>query len=788
MSGPTVLRLEVETRSDLHVGSGEALGTIDALVARDADGLPEIPGSTLRGVLRDSAERVAAALDAAQGGAGWSGLVEAVLGSQPSVEEARSAGPRPGAVTIRSARLAGPVRAALGDPALRATLTSVRHQVAIDRRSGTAGDDLLRVIEVVRPGLRLTSEVTLDTARLGPAAAAARALLAAAAAATTRVGGGRRRGLGRVRSRLLDEDGTELATDDLASLLGAPPPAAAPVPSAEAATAPRVAGEAGTGAAPGAPDPARAVWVRITTVDPVVVTRRSVGNVAESEDHVPGRVLLPLVAAAVASLGGDPGPAIGAGLLRVTDATPLVGGVAGAPTPLCLAGRAGAEDVVNRLEADPGPGAKPQRGGFVADDGAGALHRVTTPIALHLHNVIDDRSGRVGDAESGGGLFGSEVIEAGVVLGCHVVVDPRTGVDADALAAALTGPAAIGTARRASYGRVRLEAAADATAAPPVEWGTGGVDVPADGVLTLWLLSDAVLLDPATLGPSPTVRALVREVAAALGVDEGDLETVPDGVHVRAGRLDAWQARWGTPRPTLPTLRAGGVVRLRTRVAIPAAATTALVRGGVGERRGEGFGRLAVDPDWAGRGRLTLRAADPTAPDGDDAARAPLTAADEALLAALRADAVRARAGGLVDVAARPARGHPLDLRALSRAQRGLLRAAAARAAVTGSADPLRGFVADQRAGDGRRSAGGGSRDDRWRDRPELLDAAEGLIAAGDGAAADGSPLEGLLALAAGAGLDAPSAAEIAGLPGPDRVRLVAALLTASVRAAEEGR
>ena len=53
----TIITLTVELVEDMHAGSGLGrLGQIDALHARDAQGMPVIRASTLRGIVRDTAE------------------------------------------------------------------------------------------------------------------------------------------------------------------------------------------------------------------------------------------------------------------------------------------------------------------------------------------------------------------------------------------------------------------------------------------------------------------------------------------------------------------------------------------------------------------------------------------------------------------------------------------------------------------------------------------------------------------------------------------------------------
>ena len=797
MSVVRELVLEVETLSDLHVGSGAAAGTLDMTVARDADGLPEIPATTLRGVLRDSAERIADALDVRDGGTTWRSLTVALFGSQPALGPSGPAGPSAGALTLRAARVRGALRSALADATILPLLTGPRSQVSIERGSGTAADDLLRTIEVARPGLLLTADVRIDEGMLGPAAEAAVALLTVAVAMTTRVGGGRRRGLGRVGMRLTDAGRSAADRDASLRLLEDVAPEAVAVRTdvrdvaAPASTSRPVVGADG---------PAVAVMVRMAAVDPLLVPARTAGNVTESHDHVPGRVILPLVAEAVRGLGVDPGAAISAGLLRITDARPIAAGRNGAPTPFCLVRTPGSTEVINRLRGTVRSAMKPLRGGHLASLGDGRVAVARTGMVLRMHNAVDDRTGRVGDADSGGGLFAFSAIERGSRLAFHVLLAPGSGIDAELLVQALSGDASIGTARRGSYGSVILEASVAGPDDRPVEWDDARA-VDAGGTFVIWLVSDCVVLDPTTLAHDPTVPGLLAEVARGLDVDARAL--VPDhgdAVHTRTVRHDAWHSRWGTPRPSLPALRAGSVIRVRTDVPIPGERLAALARAGLGERRGEGFGRIAVDPDWSARETLVLE--DVTASVNQTADATVLargtgetTAEERALLEVLHAESLVRRSAGLVDAAGRPrergARSHPLPLGGLSRAQRGLLRRAASFAAAKGDLVPLEQFVAQQEERLQKLHEDSDQRDshehDRWADHPKLVETVGRLVRG------DTGTIGQFVALAVDEDLDVPAAEDLAALRtadgrAADYARLVAAILTASVRASEGAR
>ena len=84
-AGTIGLTLRVTMLSDWHVGTGGGHhGAIDRLIERDDDGVPFIPATTLRGIWRDAAERLAFGLDDGVQDGRWAGVVEAVFGDEPA--------------------------------------------------------------------------------------------------------------------------------------------------------------------------------------------------------------------------------------------------------------------------------------------------------------------------------------------------------------------------------------------------------------------------------------------------------------------------------------------------------------------------------------------------------------------------------------------------------------------------------------------------------------------------------------------------------------------------------
>jgi CRISPR-associated protein Csx10 len=679
--------ITITTITDWHVGTGTGLpGDIDALVRRDADGLPYLPGTSLTGVLREACRVVARALDDGAEDGVWQRHHRAVFGGPD-----RAGTPRPALVGIAAARLPPRLRRELAaSPRWAAATTTVRAGVRIDPESGRADDGMLRFVELARGGLPLESTLFMSRAAgtAEPDATAATALLVLAAAWCDRLGGDRRRGPGEVRIELAGQRADAWAGWLAASgwVPGEPVPAGAPVPVPAARPA-----------APGGGW--RVLDLTVTTLDPVRVPRSTAGNVVRGHDHLPGSVLLPWLAA---RLGGDlVRDAVAAQALCVRNAHPEVAGERGLPVPFSMfrARTAAAGD----LAADgPVPGSRQVRDRWTVQAPRGDRLPLQVPGTAQVsHNAIDpDRQTPTSET----GIFEVETIPAGRRLrGRLLVSDGAAGRFAERHGErwweVLRGAARLGSRRHGEYGGVVMGLGPPAEPPPAV--------APA-AEFTLWAGTDLLVRDR-RLRPSADPEDVARVLTAQLGTP---VELA--GVTARTGRRESWHAGWGLPRESLVGIGAGSVLRMR--VAAPAEIDPAGWRDlhlvGIGERRAEGFGEVLLDAPLLTAGPLTASDVEPvvvTTPGP----KGPLDAAERAALDRLGRVVVRDR---VVD-ALTAARGGPdqLALRAalkqLSRSQRGAWRAVTADAAL--AAEPARvlgyaeGWLAhgDERRADQRATA-----------------------------------------------------------------------------------
>jgi len=194
----TRIALSFETVSGLRVGVGTPGEETDAPLLRDAGGVPFVPGSSLKGVLRSSAERFLRAYpldppvcdvlgdDRCGGRPGKAPLPAEALARLCWVCTTFGSPHRAGRVLVGDLTCDGPVR------------TVIRDGVAIDRAELRAADRLKYDYEVLAPGTRLRGTIRFDDATqvdLGLLLMVCDLL----DAGVVGLGGGTSRGLGQVR-------------------------------------------------------------------------------------------------------------------------------------------------------------------------------------------------------------------------------------------------------------------------------------------------------------------------------------------------------------------------------------------------------------------------------------------------------------------------------------------------------------------------------------------------------------------------------------------------------------
>ena len=199
-----------------------------------------------------------------------------------------------------------------------------------------------------------------------------------------------------------------------------------------------------------------------------------------------------------------------------------------------------------------------------------------------VHTQRDRQMGRA--TEDSGAVFRYEALAPGQVFEAAILFEDQA--TADLLAPHIEGMIFLGGSRSAGYGAASISPGKPSASWQEVEHP--GADIPAGQSFTLVLLSDALLRSE----DGQCVAMLdLRELAARLGVSS---LTLVDSFK-QSGLVGGFNRKWGLPLPQVPVLRAGSVFVLQAGETITAGAISGLEQHGIGYRRAEGLGRVAVN-------------------------------------------------------------------------------------------------------------------------------------------------------------------------------------------------
>ncbi|MFQ5576858.1 MAG: type III-B CRISPR module-associated Cmr3 family protein [Anaerolineae bacterium] len=229
---------------------------------------------------------------------------------------------------------------------------------------------------------------------------------------------------------------------------------------------------------------------------------------------------------------------------------------------------------------------QPVRPAFCHFDGVQAkLYR--PEILINVHNRRERRAGRATEAE--GDIFRLEALAPGQAFGGVILLNHPA--DAARLKPLLAGELLLGGSRRAGYGRVAVEEIKEGP-----EWReteVGRAEIKTGTPFTLTFLSEGIIRDdhgqynddlPATV------------LARALGIDPDRLKQT--AVFKRPALVGGFNRKWGLPLPQTLSIQAGSVFTFAVTATVSSRATAKLLANGLGERRVDGFGRVALN--WLG--------------------------------------------------------------------------------------------------------------------------------------------------------------------------------------------
>lgn len=604
------LELKVKFLSDWHIGEGaSAYGNVDAIVRRSPQhGLPYVPAKTLTGIIRDGCERIVFGLDNGNTSGSWQSLLKLIFGNNAEDDDPTL---QPAALSIQPAHFDADVLDALrNQSSLRDALIFLKPGVQIDAE-GAAQDQMLRFEEMVLTGANLTASVTLDVPT--SLQKQALALLSAGCQVVERLGGKRRRGNGRCTLTLVGSPDNE----ERKALLRRPPIIEAQQ-SAQTDT-PKLAD---TGIASSGQWKVFALDLQLLT--PVVIPQSTLGNVVTTRDHIPGSLLLPALNRWLRELLGElTTSALASGALQITNAYPAIGDQRLLPIPATIFKEKNADNFTNNLLVDPSDGVqrKQQRTGFVADDclqllpatvvskaRAGA---VLVDILTTTHATIEDARQRpTGDV---GGVFTYEAIHPSQAHFDRFTAELR--IDVQLLSESINArlqtwieacpkEVRIGRAKKDDYGRVSLSCRSSTVATV----------VAHEDELTVWLTAPALLRDEALDPVCDAIgfaQALSQQIDA-LSKHDANITLTPIDSFARAWRDDGWNNAWQMQRATRFGLAAGSCFRLRADRSLSAELLGKLQAAGLGERRGEGYGEIRINPVLLQKAAIPVRATNST--------------------------------------------------------------------------------------------------------------------------------------------------------------------------------
>jgi len=605
------LKLRLDMQSDWHVGTGAGVpGSIDALLARDADGFPYVPAKTVVGIWRDAMETLTLGLDSGNAtNKVWQKWVDVIFGSQPSIDRIPTDTPRSSIVSIEPARLDQNLRDAIGnDERLKQALTFLKPNTAIHSESGTAKTESLRITEMGRIGTVLEAGFKLDFDILEAVSSEQKELIAAllvgSAALIERIGGKRRRGSGKCK---MEAEGL-MSTVDAVDVIKK---------SHTVETIPSYKQQVHSA---DAPQPAKgSEWRKIkyslTLRTPVAIVTNTLGNVSETLDFIPGTYLLPHITKQLTGISKY----VAAGDFQVSPATIDAHGKRGLPVPRVIyyhkvdGGFHKTKTVYNRLQEniEGGEQKKNYREGYISsldENGTLPFYEKTKNILL-MHNTVEDSVQR--PTETVGGVFSRQAIRGGTTLRGEIRFKKSIEGQVKALES-YTNVVRLGTSKKDDYGLAELTL-------EQIENETSSVSDKDE--LVVYLESD-VLLRNGNLRQTNLVEELEAELEKTLGgvtlmsIDDRikkareQLEKNPNDKAskevieetkgkeslIQVRRIESWHEGWGFPRPTLTAMASGSVVVFDVAGKIDPTKLQNLELSGIGERRGEGYGRIRFNP------------------------------------------------------------------------------------------------------------------------------------------------------------------------------------------------
>lgn len=630
-----MLTIKVTTKSAVMLGSGSGFGTlIDTDIVFDDYGLPVFPARRLKGLLRESAEEVLE-MFALSGLEGFmTAKIEDIFGNgvQRSAVAFTDLYLPDYTETVKCLeKLRNSYAVTVSSQSVMNCLTELRQQTAINEQ-GSVKRNSLRTIRVLRPDCCFAGQVTFIDAEKS---IAAERMLALACLNLRRVGSKRNRGLGEVRVTLLKGEGnhkTDLCQQVIKEL------EQYDSSNTEASKLfPSVSNSKLSSTLSGINVQHIKDYqleYRLTTKSPVIITRSdSDENMVRTRDYIPGTALSGYFAHQYLQLNGLNSqnahrdqyfahwflqgglifsPAY---LTRIVDGR----GYNLLPPPLFLHQDKQEKETYNLLIESP-DNSKAVNAYCYFSDGRLLQGNPHKQINFHLvRNPQQEEDYRIEGHGPDGGIFNYEALSEnqsfhGFIRGSQEDLEKFAGLFGlrtdDPRARKIE--ARIGRSISTQYGRVELEMIRiepvnnlvinDFTASEDSDVSVEDYVMEcrqADRVAILILTSPMILYNQNGF-PEVSLQILQDYLRAALGNDE----IKANKSFARMESADGFASHWKTRRPTVRMLAAGSSFQLLFPEQIDEkmlAKSNQLLREGLGEHRGEGYGQLQILTQMPGK-------------------------------------------------------------------------------------------------------------------------------------------------------------------------------------------
>lgn len=617
-------RLEIALLSAASPGSGEGwAGMIDSDVVFDEFGLPYIPGRRLRGLLRESAYDVLGAsssfLDKFAAPLHETDIPDlfGYRGDEKAaplvVENAYLENYREMQRWLKWAKRHFPEF--MSTDSILATFTHLRQQTAIDNENGIAKQGSLRTTRVLHRGMKFVAELAIEAGE-----SKYETLLALATQVTRNLGGKRNRGLGQVQCRLLrgTQDLTEGVVPIVENILAGKP--ATPLSSPVAVT-PVIAEQREKKSE----TELRQLTYTVTVQAPVLITG-SVGdeNMAMSEDYLSGTALLGMFARRYLNQAKLETEAhldqenfkpwfLGGELRFLNGYKTSASGLRALPIPLSLqfskqeAGNASEAKPFEFLfresnEDDKPKGPKHQDGYCILDEAGFELASVAKGFGFH-HERTNQIAGRSED----GKIYNYEFIRSGQVFKAAIIGPEHELQRFRKFMGECKFIARLGRSKNTQYGRVEVDfekAVIEEINELPKPFSREITMEPP--CFSLTCLSHLILLNEngqAEVKAETLEKRLTEALRKHLPKsDEQAAFTLKvEKSFARAETIENYVAYWKARKPSQAAFQMGSCFLVRIESADPAlrqslsSALKLLEQHGLGMRRQEGFGRIAIN-------------------------------------------------------------------------------------------------------------------------------------------------------------------------------------------------